>query len=656
MSEYLHVEKPFLDQLAALGWTAIDQGQGFIPSDPSASLRGSFREWLLPEVFREAVRAINLSADGAAWLTDRQLDDLREQILRQPNRTLLEANEAIHALFLKAQVDRNEVTGESDPVVQLIDFVHPERNRFHAINQFRIDTPGSVKQCIIPDIVLFVNGIPLVVIEAKIGDATTANPMHAAFEQLLRYRNGRAETLAAGLREGEPRLFHTNLLLIRTCGEQAEFGSITSGHEHFHAWKDIWPEANRAYTPPLGVERDQERMIQGLLAPATLLDVLRTCTVFLDTDSGQCVKVVCRYQQYRAAHRVVARLRAGKSAEERSGVVWHTQGSGKSLTMVFVARMLRASADLADFKILLVNDRVDLEDQLAATARLIGGKLNVIESTAQLREHLSTDASDINMVMVHKFMERAEALPLMVAEALASYNPVPTGKSFGVVNPSERILLMIDEAHRTQSSDFGDNIFEAFPNATRIAFTGTPLITEQHGNRRTVKRFGEYIDTYKLMDAVHDHATLQILYEGRTADTALKDKHGFDAKFEDLFKTRSEAELLAIKKKYGASGDILEAEQRIAAIARDLVDHYIDNILPDGFKAQVVCHSKLAAIRYQTAIRAALAERLAREKLKARPELDLIRRIAFLKAVVVVSSDATNELAVITEARKEAKR
>ena len=127
---------------------------------------------------------------------------------------------------------------------------------------------------------LFVNGIPLVVVEAKIGDATTANPMHAAFEQLLRYRNGRPETAAAGLREGEPRLFHTNLLLIRTCGEKAEFGSITSGHEHFYAWKDIWPEINRNYTPPLGEEREQELMIQGLLAPATLLDVLRTCTVF----------------------------------------------------------------------------------------------------------------------------------------------------------------------------------------------------------------------------------------------------------------------------------------------------------------------------------------------------------------------------------------
>ena len=176
MSEYLHVEKPFLDQLATLGWTVIDQGHGLIPSDPATSLRGSFREWLLPEVFRTSVRSLNLTADGRAWLTDRQLDDLRDQIVRQPSRTLLEANEAVQALFFKAQVDVNELTGEADPVVQLIDFAHPERNVFHAINQFRIDTPGCVKSCIIPDIVLFVNGIPLVVVEAKIGDPEYRQP------------------------------------------------------------------------------------------------------------------------------------------------------------------------------------------------------------------------------------------------------------------------------------------------------------------------------------------------------------------------------------------------------------------------------------------------------------------------------------------------
>ncbi|MBS1983411.1 MAG: type I restriction endonuclease subunit R, partial [Bdellovibrionales bacterium] len=656
MSVYLHVEKPFLDQLGTLGWTVVDQGHSIIPADPGASLRTSFREWLLPVVFRDAVRALNRTPEGTEWLNERQLDDLRDQLTRHPSRTLLEANEAVQKLLFKAQVDINETTGEHDPVVQLIDFVQPERNVFHAINQFRIDTPGCVKSCIIPDIVLFVNGIPLVVIEAKIGDANTANPIYEAFVQLQRYRNARPETTAAGLREGEPRLFSSNLLLIRTCGEKAEFGTITSGHEHFYAWKDIWPESRRSFSPPLGTEREQERLIQGLLARDTLLDVLRTCAVFMDTDSGRRVKVVCRYQQYRAARKIVERLRTGKTREERSGVVWHTQGSGKSLTMVFVARMLRASVDLADFKIVMVNDRIDLEEQLSATARLIGGRVNVIESTSDVRLHLSTEASDVNMVMVHKFMDRAEDLPASLQEALGKFGKLPSAENFGVVNESPRILLMIDEAHRTQSSDLGDNLFGAFPNATRIAFTGTPLITEQHGSKRTVKRFGDYIDTYKLMDSVRDGATLQILYEGRTADTALKDKHGFDEKFEDLFRERTDAELAAIKKKYGATGDILEAEKRIGAIARDLVDHYIDNILPDGFKAQVVCHSKLAAIRYQKAIREALLERLDRERLKQKPDAGLVRRIEFLKVAAVMSADPTNELALITEARKESKR
>lgn len=651
MSEYTEVEQPFLRQLAAQGWTVIDQGPQ-LPQDAAPSLRASFRPWWLPGVFREAVRALNTLPDGKPWLTDRQLDDLESQVFRQPQRTLLEANQAVHDLLLKAQVDVNEATGEVDPVVKLIDFHHPERNRFHAINQFRIATPGCVRDFIVPDIVLFVNGIPLAVVECKKGSATCANPMQEAFVQLQRYMRKRAETEAAGLKEGEPRLFHSNLLLVRTCGLEADYGSISSGEEHFYAWKTLYPadDAARAGMNP------QQQLVAGMLMPANLLQMLRTCTVFMDTDAGARVKVVCRYQQFRAAGKIVQRLRAGRTAAERSGVVWHTQGSGKSLTMVFVARMLRASLDLSDFKIVLVNDRQDLEDQLSETATLIGGRVNVIGSTHDLRRHLATDSSDINMVMVHKFQEREQVLSHAVAEALGTYLAMPAGKTFGVVNASERIVLMIDEAHRTQGSDLGENLFEAFPNAARLAFTGTPLITERHGERKTHKRFGEYIDTYKLLDAVTDGATLQILYEGRTADSALNEKHAFDEKFEDLFRDRSEEELAAIRKKYGATGDILEAKARIDAIARDLVRHYVDNILPNGFKAQVVCHSKLACVRYQEGIEAAIAERVAAEQARAQPDAELLRRLAFLKTAVVVSSDGTNEAAYITHARKQAAR
>ena len=652
MSEYSEVELPFLQQLATQGWTVVDQGCATIPQDPAASLRNTFREWLLPGVFAAAVRRINTLPDGTPWLTDRQLDDLRSQLLRQPNRTLLEANEAIAALLFKAQVDVNEATREADPVVKLIDFAHLENNSFHAINQFRIDTPGGVRQFIIPDIVLLVNGIPLCVVECKKGSETCANPMAEAFVQLQRYMNKRSDTAAAGLREGEPRLFHSNLLLIRSSGLEADYGTITSTEEHFYDWKTLYPLGDEA----LDGMNAQQRLVAGMLTRANLLQILRTSTVFMDTDSGPRIKAVCRYQQYRAAAKIVQRLRTGASSAERSGVVWHTQGSGKSLTMVFLARMLRASHDLNDYKIVLVNDRQGLEDQLGEIAKLIGARVNVIETRSELRFQLGTDSSDVNMVMVHKFQERKETLTNVVAEALGTYLAIPAGLTFGAVNLSERIIMLIDEAHRTQGSELGDNLFEAFPNATRIAFTGTPLITERHAGRKTHKRFGEYIDTYRLMDAVNDEVTLQILYEGKTADTALNEKHAFDTAFEDLFKERSAEDVLAIKKKYGATGDLLEAENRINAIAKDLVGHYVDNILPNGFKAQVVCHSKLACIRYQNGIRAALTERIANEGQKASPDAQLMDKLKFLKTAVVISSDGTNEAAFVTLVRKEAAR
>lgn len=650
MSEYTEVERPFLQKLAELNWNSIDQGEG-IPQSPAMSLRQSFRQWLLPEVFAKAVATINTTNEGKPWLTEKQLQDLQDNISRQPNRTLLEANEAIQKLLFKSQVDLNELTGEQDPVVNLIDFVNPENNVFHAINQFRIDTPGCIKQFIIPDIVLFINGIPLIVVECKKGGPTCANPMAEAFEQLQRYMNKRKATQEHGLKEGEPRLFHTSMMLIRSSGVEADYGTITSGEEHFYPWKTQWPE-NDDITDGLN---QQQQLINGMLNKTNLLNMLRTCSVFMDTDSGPRIKVVCRYQQFRAANKIIARLRDGKTVQDKSGVVWHTQGSGKSLTMVFVARMLRASRDLNDYKILLINDRVDLEDQLATTATIIGGRVNTIESRKGLREHLSTDSSDINMVMVHKFQLRDETLPNTVAEALGTYQAMPTKQTFGVVNNSSRIVLMIDEAHRTQGSDLGDNIFEAFPNAARIAFTGTPLITERHGAKKTHKRFGTYIDEYKLMDAVKDGTTLQILYEGRTSDDALNDKHGFETRFENLFKGRSDEEILAIKKKYGATGDIQEAENRINAIGKDIVKHYLEHIYPNEFKAQVVCFSKLAAVRYQTAIHFALREHVEVLKAEAYPDLAQIKRIEFLKAAVVISGDGTNEAAYITNARKQAK-
>jgi type I restriction enzyme R subunit len=265
MSEYDFVEKPFLIQLAALGWEVLDQGQGF-PSDPAKCLRASFREVALPDVFREAVRDINRTEEGEPWLTDKQLDELLEQVLDAPGSSLVEINEQVLKLLYRAQVDRNELTGEEYPDVRLIDFQHPERNRFTAINQFRIDTPGRVKDCIIPDIVLFVNGLPLVVVECKEANQVQANPLYEAFRQLMRYSDQRLATHEAGLREGEPRLFYTNQLLIRTTGDKAEFGSITATEEEFFfPWRDIYPEKYRQYEPPLGKGNSGDSILNSVL-------------------------------------------------------------------------------------------------------------------------------------------------------------------------------------------------------------------------------------------------------------------------------------------------------------------------------------------------------------------------------------------------------
>lgn len=658
MSEYRYVEKPFLDQLAALGWTIIDQGDG-VPIDPAKSLRTDFREVVIKDEFFKALTELNRLDNGECWLTDSQKEELYEDICGArlaTGKSLLEVNEAILKLLFKIQVDRNEVTGEEYPTVTLIDFENPEKNRFVAINQYRIDTPGRTKDHIRPDIVLFVNGMPLVVVECKDANEFTSNPMYEAYLQLMRYSNQRPETKAAGLREGEERLFFTNQLLIRTCGEKADYGSITStDEEYFFVWRDVFPEANRKYTPPLGKERAQEKLIQGMLPKATLLDIIRSFVIFMDTGK-QRVKVVPRYQQYRAVGKMLARMETGAKPEERSGVVWHTQGSGKSLTMVFAIRKLRRTETLKDFKVVMVNDRVDLEDQLSETASLSGETVTVIQSSKDLKEKLATTSSNLNMVMMHKFKEATERnTPAYLAKALKGGKPVPEFVSFGVINTSDRILLMIDEAHRSQGSDLGDNLFEAFPHSTKVAFTGTPLIMDRHV-KKTWQRFGGYIDKYRLHDAVEDGATVQILYEGRTAETAINDPAGFETKFEDLFKDRTEAELIAIKLKYGTTGDIFEAPKRIEAIAKDLVRHYAENILPNGFKAQVVSSSKMAAVLYRKYIDEALKEYIAAEKAKPNADAAWIKKLEFLKTAVVVSADETNEKAEITTARKEGKQ
>ena len=667
MSEHTFVEKPFLDQLAALGWTVIEQSG--IPRDPAVSFRGDFRDVVLNEIFRESVKRINIDDTGNEWLTDKQCDDILNEVLDHPHKGLVEANRDVFNLIIgggehKIVMD-NEQTGEQAIAVKLIDFDNPRKNSFIAIEQFRVDTPGTAKEFIIPDIVLFVNGMPLVVIECKYPTEVTSNAMYEGIRQLMRYCNRRKYLEGITDREGDERLFWFNQILISTFGDEACFASITAADEdHFLEWKDIYPEENRAYTPPFGKERSQEVLIQGMLVPATLLDIIRSFIVFKEAEGRTLIKVVCRYQQYRAVHKAIQRMLTAKTPEARSGVIWHTQGSGKSLTMVFLIRKMRYIPGLSDYKILMVNDRVDLEEQLTETARLTGETVLRIEGSDRMKEELSKDDSVVAMVMIHKFFERERDIPdylkdIIVAESMGEDNYgkddlLPEYKLLDVVNDSEKILILIDEAHRTQSSLLNLNMFNAFPASTKIAFTGTPLIADRH-TKKTHDTFGTYIDKYKLQDAVNDGATLSILYEGRTEDAAISHKAEFDRKFEDLFRDRSEKEIEMIKKKYGTYGDILEADKYIEEVAKDLVDHYVDFILPNGFKAQVVASSQIAAARYQKYIDSALTARLEKEKAKDNPDKNILELLPFAKTAVIISGQGTNEDPAITRARKQAR-
>ncbi len=654
MAEYINVEKPFLDKLRQLNWKVIDQGFG-IPQDPSKSLRENFKQVLLPKVFKDSIKAINNTADGREWLTEQQLNEILFEVQNFAGKTLHEANKEIHRMLLKGtSVNKNEVTGEQNPTVRLVDFKNWDRNSFTAINQFRINTPGSTKTMIIPDIVLFLNGMPVIVVEAK-DDDENAQPLSEAFLQISRYANTREDRFKVN--EGEERLFHYNIFSIITYGSEARIGTISSDFEFYNNWVDIFPEEYRVVDYPPEEQR-QEVLIHGVLNKEILVDILKHFTLFMEIKKGVEVKVVARYNQYRAVGKIIRNIREGNNPLERGGVVWHTQGSGKSITMVFLIRKLRSCDDLKDLKIIFVVDRLELEEQLSDTAILTGEPIRIIDRRNRLNE-LCDDTGDVNMIMIHKFLVDNN----VSAESLIAAGLVPKFEEFKPVNNSERILLLVDEAHRTQGGDMADNMFKAFKNAIRIGFTGTPLITERH-KIKTHERFGgkldvngfPWIDFYKFDQAVKDRATVEIKYIGKVSKDKLDDKEEFDSEFEDMFRERTQAEKEEIQRRYGSFIAYLESIDRVTEISQDIIDHYSKEILVNGFKAQVVASSIVAAVTYKKCLEMAIRDKIV--ELEALPpderDDELIKQLKFLKVHAVVSSIGNNEPAYIRDARNEA--
>ena len=370
---------------------------------------------------------------------------------------------------------------------------------------------------------------------------------------------------------------------------------------------------------------EQERLIAGMLDRSNLLDLVRHYMLFMQVG-GQTIKAVCRYQQYRAVNKAIQRLLNGRTRlqdgehDRRGGIVWHTQGSGKSLTMVFLVRKFRTDPQLRRFKVVIVTDRKDLQAQLSTTAALTGETVQVATSADAVKNLVRRKGPGLLFATIQKYRENdaagepgltAEDIPAgwQVDKAAEPPPPLYAGGRPEVLNDDESILVLVDEAHRTQAGDMHAHLLAGLPNCARIGFTGTPIIMGE--KKRTHEIFGEFIDRYSIKESELDGSTVPVLYEGRTAKGAVKDGASLDELFDDLFREYSREELELIKQKYATKGQIFDAPALISDKARDMLRHYVTNILPNGYKAQIVAYSRLATIRYVEALGAARADLLA---------------------------------------------
>jgi type I restriction enzyme, R subunit len=607
--EFTLVENPFLNQLASMGWKTVTGSVDV----PSVTGRETFREVLIKDDLAQALRRINLR-DGKPWLDDARVSQAIGAIERIGQQKLMEANQEGTKL-LQTGIPVEGLPGWDQgraKTVHFIDWDKPENNTFTAINQFRVDCPGGqATGSVRPDITLFINGIPVVVIECKSPTASEAIP--SAIDQLRRYHNARKAAGEVGDSEGNERLFYTNQFLVATTYDEARVGTIGAEAGHYLEWKDTAPTAINDVKAELGKDNlsSQNTLIAGMLRPAYLLDIIRHFTVYAPI-SGRTVKIVCRYQQFRAVHYAIDRLRTGKTRlqdgehDRRGGIIWHTQGSGKSLTMVFLVRKMRSLPDLRRFKVVVITDRTALQRQLAETAELTGESVYVGHNIRKVKKLLRQKGPGVVFAMIQKYLD----------QDLENLAPDDEVGNIGLLNDDEAILVLADEAHRSHSSALHANLLQALPNCARIGFTGTPIIMGD--KKRTHDVFGAFIDRYTLKESEADGATVPILYEGRTAEGAVSDGRDLDQLFEDMFDDKSGEELEAIKRKYAAKGAVLEATKLIDAKARDVLRHYVANVLPNGLKAQVVAYSRRAAIRYQRALSEARDE-LATEALALDP-------------------------------------
>ena len=571
LNEFNHSENPARVLLERLGWA-------YVPRETLAAERGSEKDVLLKDRLRAALLRLN------EWMNEEQADRAIFN-LEHIDATGMARNQTVHEyLTYGMPLTVDGPRGRDSRTVRFFDFDHPEGglNEFVVTTQFRVrqgnERSGAEddERMVIPDLVLFVNGIPLVVMEAKSPSLMEVWKAQAV-RQLRRYQEAGAEWQG----RGAPELFHYNLLCVAHCGAAAAYAGLGAPENAYFEWKSVLPYSDDEVRQRFGVEpQGQAHLIVGLLSPTTLLDVLRDYVVY-EPERGRLVKKLPRYQQYRAVRAALERLLAGHKPEERGGVVWHTQGSGKSLTMLWLATKLRREPRLGNSTIVVVTDRTQLDRQITGTFERCGFPAPEQATTGRdLRRLLTTGTGRTIMTTIQKF-----------EDALTT----PEGE-FDVLNASENVIVMVDEAHRTQYGILGGRMSRALPNAALVGFTGTPI--EKDFKRSTIGRFGSLIDSYTIPQSVADGATVPIFYEARLPELAIEGPETLDRLYEAMFGDEPPAVQAQIRRRYANEETVAEAERRIEMIALDIADHFKAKVRPNGFKAQVVVPSRAAALRY----------------------------------------------------------
>jgi len=557
--EFLESEKPALEQLIATGYEYKNQSE--INKE-----RKDYRQVLLYERLEKAIRKLNpeLDEDGVYDALDQIKEDSFPATLDP-----LDTNEQIRAKLIGLSrsgglkpitVTQNFGEGNVEKTVRLFDFDNTENNDFLVTNQFKLD---GLKEPIYPDIVAFVNGIPLVVIECKA--PSIRNPIQEAVEKNFARYQSRGY--------GYERLMFYNHFLVPTCGILARHGSIGADLNQYARWSEAHPLSLEDIQKLCKRKpREQEILIAGMLDKRHLLDLLKNYVIY-EVVNNRKIKKIAKHQQYRVVTKAVDRLKLDEDITDKGGVIWHTQGSGKSLSMLWLATQLMYK--FGNPPILLVTDRKQLDEQIHKTFKACGFPTPVrARDTKHLESLLKNPKGKTIMTTIQKF-----------------------GTKGNLIHTNEKVIALVDEGHRTQYKFNAEAMRTAIPNAVFFAFSGTPIDKK---DRSTYKVFGKLLDRYSFEESKADGATLPILYEGRLPDLFVEGEDEtieqiFDRVFAHLTKEMKDQ----LKRQYVTKESIAEAPSRIRTICIDLIDHFTKNIQPNGYKAMIVATSREAAVAYK---------------------------------------------------------